>query len=192
MSNGGRPRDPQGGIPMRQLLCAAATALVGLAMSTQTQAAAPPVWDGVIVPTSSAECVPSNPIFWSATYRPYISDAISGAGQPSQLVVFGRLNINDIGYRLANTAAGQFNGGTDKTANVFFLNADQMNTAGPTAGTSTATIHLTQTPTAITAANYLSAATTWIKITGTVKIGVGPGMFCATNIRGVFVRRPGS
>jgi hypothetical protein len=169
---------------------AVALTIAGLAAAGSAQAqTAPQVWDGVIVPTQASQCSSDQPIFWYATYRPYISDAISGANQPSQLVVFAKRNMNDRGYRLANTADGQFNGGTNKTAAFFLINADADNiTQATTGGGNTATINLTHAN--ITAANYTAASTTWIKMTGTIKIGTGAGLFCATNISGVFVRRP--
>jgi hypothetical protein len=167
---------------------AVALAIAGLAAGSPQAQAVPQVWDGVIVPTQASQCSSDQPVFWYATYRPYISDAISGVNQPSQLVVFARRNMNDRGYRLASTADGQFNGGMNKAATTFIINADADNTTqATTGGGGTATINLTH-PT-ITAANYNAASMIWLKITGTIKIGTGPGVFCATNINGVFVRR---
>jgi hypothetical protein len=148
------------------------------------QTMTPQVWDGIVVPTNSAECSGSEPMGWPATYRPYISDDISGASQPSQMVVFSDGFWKSVGLRLANTSAGQFSGNTDKTASFQFNNSDVDDETKSSTGSSTRVVHFVQSP------NKVTAATRYIKITGTVTNSGGPGLFCASSIVAVFVRRP--
>ncbi len=189
----------EGGLPMKQLIRsgAAALAIAGLMLiSGGAQAQQPQLYDGIVVPTSNVECNSTTPIFWPATYRPYVTDAASGVNQPSQLVVIHNHGRNGMGLRLTNTAAGQFNGNTDKSAgfNIVFEDVQdntKSNTGSQPPGASGRTIHMVQVPNNVTALDV--PANRWIKITGTIvqtSDGTSPGLFCAKSIVGVFVRRP--
>jgi hypothetical protein len=168
---------------MAEKLCLAGTALGLLIFSSPAQAAPPALWDGVIVPL--AGCVPTDqPIAWRATYRPFVSTEVSGVNQPSQLMIFSVSQQLNMGLRLKSTSDGQFHG--RKTADLFIVTSEvtdkdtQFNTGGGEPSFER-TIDFRQLP----APRNLSANSNYIKITGTVT----PPLGCATEIRGVFVKR---
>ena len=169
---------------MIRSLLAGAMALAGAVplLASSASAQVPPlVWDGVVIPDSN--CLSSGPVAWRATYRPYISDAVSGAGQPSQLVVFTDFQRNDYGLRLPGGNTSQFSGSGGAIR--FFIGTElndlsQGNTGNPTPN---ASYNFSQSPAKV------KANTAFVKITGTITVNGGPGLACATTIRGVFVRR---
>lgn len=169
---------------MIRSLLAGAMALAGAVplLASSASAQVPPlVWDGVVIPDSN--CISNGPVTWRATYRPYISDAVSGAGQPSQLVVFTNFQRDDYGLRLPVGNTHQFNGSGGAIR--FFVGSELNNTSQGNTGNPTpnASYNFTQSPTRV------KATTTFVKITGTITVNGGPGLSCATTIRGVFVRR---
>jgi hypothetical protein len=185
-----------GANPMIRSLLAGAMALGQMICLAQAQAEIPPrVYDGHVVPVDE-NCAFDTPIAWRATYRPYISDALSGH-MPSQLVVFTDVQ-NAHGFRVANLPSGDFNPTQLRGDFVIPLVAvialgdvadKDMNSNAGNIGQRNGTF--TQDPNLIRP-DRRGRLPTYVKITGTIvkDSDGGPGLACASEIRGVFVLRP--
>lgn len=166
---------------MIRALLAGATALGVMtgAAQAQTTPAPPQVWDGVIVPQAGT-CSSNAPIAWRATYRPHILNT----DLPSQLMVFTNYQSNDGGL-VNQSPTAQFSGAGN--FNFVFVVGEQGDNTKNSAGRdgSTRTYNLIQTP------RVVRSNTRFIKLTGSIinSDGSSPGLFCASQILGVFVQR---